>query len=111
MQINLRWKYRLLRLLGIAKSFGWDPIKTFYAFLGLIQYFKNFLKLKKAIRTNSYPLYGISITKFGSPSFALDDLNTNAGTAKGHYFNQDLLVANLIACMRCTKCSFFIIIQ
>lgn len=96
MQINLRCKYILLRLLGISKSFGWDPIQTFYAFIGLLKYINNFIKLKKAIRKNSYPIYAKSITKFGSPSFSLDDFNANAGTAKGHYFNQDLLVANLI---------------
>jgi Caenorhabditis protein of unknown function, DUF268 len=70
--------------------FGLDPRKTIQAFHGLPFYFRDLMTLKRQKRQSdiSFP--------FGRPYPCPDDRFASSGTAKGHYFHQDLLVARKI---------------
>ena len=72
----------LIRLVGrfLLRRFGFDP-KVILSYRNLPQFLKN---KKEWLRqggfiTHSYPV--------------LNDFFDNAGTASGHYFHQDLLIA------------------
>jgi hypothetical protein len=71
-------------------AFGVDPLKTLRAFRGLYDYFKDFRGLR-AMQSSA-----VSNFPFGSSYPCLEDRFAQGGTAKGHYFHQDLLVARRI---------------
>jgi len=80
----MAWIYQLL------VTFGVDPIKMFNALRGLPHYLKNFQVIHKQSKVSKkrfhigkiYPCPG---DRFGE-----------SGSAKGHYFHQDLLVARRV---------------
>lgn len=71
-------------------TFGIDPHKTIRSFRGLPGYFRDLQTLKgqKASSVSEFP--------FGKAFPCLEDRFTESGSAKGHYFHQDLLVARRI---------------
>ena len=75
---------------NLLEAFGVDPLKTIYALRGLPAYFRDLKALKEQRRA--------SARKFtsGRPYPRLGDRFEDSGTAKGHYFHQDLLVARRI---------------
>lgn len=77
-------------------SFGVDISKLISAFRGYPIYFKNLLKLKKSIRFSQRNLAPACPPRFGMPFPVVDEFFSSAGTASGHYFHQDLFVANQI---------------
>lgn len=70
--------------------FGIDPGKTIRSIRGLPLYLRDLraLKNQKASAVKEFP--------FGKPYPCLEDRFTESGSAKGHYFHQDLLVARRI---------------
>lgn len=70
--------------------FGLDPLKTIRSLRGLPAYFRDLRTLKSQRRSaaREFPL--------GKPFPCLDDRFADSGSAKGHYFHQDLLVARRI---------------
>jgi SAM-dependent methyltransferase len=71
--------------------FGFNPRRFVYCMLGLPAIFKDYSKIKRQIRDAH-----ISIkTSLNMP--CPQDKFKKAGTCKGHYFNQDLLIAEKIA--------------
>ena len=69
--------------------FGFDPVKTYRSLKGIPYYLRNFRALKKQVNTSgSFP--------FSTPYPCLRDRFEESGSAQGHYFYQDLLVANRI---------------
>ena len=82
---QILWAYKLLALFGI------DPRKTIGAIRGLFFYFRDFRMLcaQKNISENKY-------FSFGEPYPCLNDRFSESGSANGHYFYQDLLVAQRI---------------
>lgn len=70
--------------------FGIDPRKTINSMMGLPYYFRNLQLLKKQKKSaaKNFPL--------GRSYPCLGDRLTDSGSAKGHYFHQDLLVARRI---------------
>ena len=73
-----------LALIGIA------PSNLFNTLRGLPYYIKDFLKLKKMMRKSASPF------NFGKPYPCLGDRFDESGSAKGHYFHQDFLVARKV---------------
>lgn len=80
----LRSAYSLLVMFGI------DPLKAIHSIKGLPAYFRDLktLKSQRQSATREFPL--------GRPYPCLGDRLTDSGSAKGHYFHQDLLVARRI---------------
>ncbi len=78
------------RFYSLLVLFGIDPKKTYYSAKGLYWYFLDLTALKKQLRLSdkSFPL--------GKLYPFLMDRYDNSGTASGHYFHQDLLVARRI---------------
>jgi len=70
-------------------EFGLDIIKTFTFLRGILAYLKDYaLIITQRGRNRDFPL--------STPFVILDDKFDKAGTMSGHYFHQDLLVAQRI---------------
>jgi SAM-dependent methyltransferase len=77
------------QLYRIAKVFGFDTRRFLYSIQGVPKYFSNLKTLKRQKGSDqSFP--------FGSKFPILDDWYAEAGVAFGHYFHQDLFVAQRI---------------
>jgi SAM-dependent methyltransferase len=69
--------------------FGLEPMKFFQALRGLPRYWRDKSVLKQQMKNDkSFP--------FGNPYPILTERNEDAGTLSGHYFHQDLFVAQQI---------------
>lgn len=82
---------RILRsVYSLLVMFGIDPCKLIHSLRGLPYYFRNFQSLKnqKKSAVKQFP--------FAKPYPCFGDRFSNSGSAKGHYFHQDLLVARRI---------------
>ena len=80
-------------IIKFLNVFGVDIIKMFNAFYGLPTFIVNYFKFKKTLRHS--PGYRFELhLKNVYP--CLWDRFDNSGVAKGHYFHQDLLVAQWI---------------
>ena len=84
-----RIKYKPFRITRIFKSFGLDRQKFTTAIFNLNKNFKDYRTLKKQ-KGNNEDFY------FGSYYPQFSDLKDSSGTMKGHYFHQDLYVAQKI---------------
>lgn len=84
MKQMLRSIYRLLVMFGV------DPLKVIYTTKGLPAYFCD-LKVLRNQRKSAMREFS-----FGRPYPCLGERFADNGTAKGHYFHQDLLVARRI---------------
>lgn len=75
---------------SILVMFGVDPIKGINSIKGLPAYIRDLKTLKKQKQSakSEFP--------FGRPYPCLQDRFSDSGTATGHYFHQDLLVARRI---------------
>lgn len=84
MRRMLRSTYSLLLLFGI------DPLKAIYSIRSFPAYFHDLMTLKSQRQSaaREFPL--------GKPYPCLGDRFIDSGSAKGHYFHQDLLVARRI---------------
>ena len=81
----------LLRsLYGLLVTFGCDPRKTFQSMRELPNYVRNLQLLRKQSRSSAraFPL--------GMPHPCFGERFSDSGSARGHYFHQDLLVARRI---------------
>lgn len=82
---------RILRsIYGLFVTFGFDPRKTFNSLRGLPYYFRNLRLLKEQRKQSSMEF------PFGKSYPCLEDRFSDSGSASGHYFHQDLLVARRI---------------
>lgn len=83
-------KHLLRTIYSWLVSFGIDPRKTIRSLRGLPGYLRDLRTLKgqMASAVREFPL--------GKPFPCLEDRFTESGSAKGHYFHQDLLVARRI---------------
>lgn len=83
-------KQRLIDLYAYLSMFGIDPLKFFNSMRGLLYYLINIIKFKKQSKN--------TIKKFPFGRFypCLGDRFLNSGSAIGHYFHQDLLIARRI---------------
>lgn len=79
----------LIRLRNAFKIIGYDPFVTVTAFRGLFSYIRDYLRFKKQLKND---------TAFPFDAFypIFKDRSTPAGVMNGHYFHQDLLVAQRI---------------
>ena len=84
MKRMLRSTYRLLVMFGV------DPLKAIRSIRGLPAYFHD-LKTLKSQRQSTARVFPM-----GKPYPCIGDRFTDSGSAKGHYFHQDLLVARRI---------------
>ena len=86
----IRMKRQLRRIHSLLASFGIDPLKTLRSIRGLPTYLRNFnlLNAQKAGALREFP--------FGKLYPCLEDRFLESGSAKGHYFHQDLLAARRI---------------
>jgi len=75
---------KVIKYMGIV---GFDPIKFVNFFRGIPSFIVDYFAIKKQSNDGNFPLYFYPI---------LDDKYKQSGTAKGHYFHQDLLVARRI---------------
>lgn len=77
------------RLVSLMRLFGIDPIKCVRSVRGLGPYLRNRATLKRQLAgSDTFPL--------GKAYPCLSDRYEQSGVANGHYFHQDLLVAQLI---------------
>lgn len=83
-------KQQLRSIYNFLVIFGFDPRKTFNSLRGVPDYFRD-LKILKEQRASSVRQF-----PFGKSYPCLDDRFTQSGSAKGHYFHQDLLVARRV---------------
>ncbi len=81
---------KLKTLASVAKMFGLDPQKGFSSLAALGWYAADLREIKKQQAISEVRF------RFGKLYPCLDDKNADGGTAKGHYFHQDLLVARRI---------------
>jgi hypothetical protein len=80
-------KRKLLNFYITLYSFGFDPIKTFHSIKGIPSFVHDYVKIKKLV-TKEF--------KLGKLYPCVGDRYGKSGTAKGHYFHQDLLIASKI---------------
>lgn len=73
----------------LLTEFGFDPQRLARAVSGLPVYTKNFVALRQQRQAGD----GFA---FGRPFPCLNDRSAESGTARGHYFHQDLLAASRI---------------
>ena len=78
----------LQRLFKFSVLLGFNPLKTYSFFKGLGFYWKDLRKISRQKGSNND--FDISLLPI------LDERFSGAGTLKGHYFHQDLLVAKRI---------------
>ena len=76
---------------NLSKLFGVDLVKFYRVWPNLVWYFNTWLKLKKQWISSKDKTFSK-----GKPLPCLNDRFEEGGTAKGQYFHQDLLVAQLI---------------
>jgi SAM-dependent methyltransferase len=80
----------ILRLFyTVSKFFGFDPIVLFYNMRGLPFYINSFIKIKKQKGCDSKFFFGRTLP-------ILSERFSASGTMSGHYFHQDLYVAEKI---------------
>lgn len=84
MKRMLRSAHRLLVVFGV------DPLRAIYSIKGLPAYFRDLKALKSQQKSAAREF------SFGMPYPCLGDRFADSGSAKGHYFHQDLLVARRI---------------
>lgn len=89
-------KRALLRIYSLLVLFGLDPLKAKSTLRGYPKYFENLRLLKRSITSCELNPIPDSVMRFGKPYPIVDEFFSSAGTASGHYFHQDLLVANLV---------------
>jgi hypothetical protein len=77
-------------LASVGKMFGLDPEKGFNNLAALGWYVADLKEIKKQQATSAVNF------RFGKLYPCLDDKKADGGTATGHYFHQDLLVARRI---------------
>jgi hypothetical protein len=83
-------KQKLWKVYHVATAFGLDPIKTISTLKALPWYFRDLSELKRQQQTSKAPFSLCNSYPYLQDKFA------EGGTAKGHYFHQDLLVARRI---------------
>src|SRR5690349_19455339 len=88
---------KILRSLPWFNAFGWDPVKTVMAFKNITKIYRDYRNFQKQ-STDSDKKWPV---EFNSPHFT--DLYDFGGSAKGHYFHQDLLVARRLFERKPTK--------
>ena len=76
--------------LSVSRLFGFDPAMTVRAICGLPPYIRDWRALRRQAHISPHPI------RFGRPYPCLADRYEQSGTATGHYFHQDLLVAQRI---------------
>ena len=83
-------KQQLWRIYELLVMFGIDPLKTIHSLKSLPTYFRDLriLKSQKASAAKEFP--------FGKLYPCFQDRSMESGSATGHYFHQDLLVARRI---------------
>ena len=83
-------KHSLHRIESLLVTFGIDPRRTVRSMRGIRSYFRDLRTLKRQQPTS------VSKFPFGTPYPCLEDRYAKSGSATGHYFHQDLLVARRI---------------
>ena len=83
-------KHLLISIYRLLLMFGINPQKTLHSIKGLPYYFQNLRSLKKQMKSSAKEF------ALGKPYPCLGDRFSDSGSAKGHYFHQDLLVARRI---------------
>lgn len=83
-------KQRLRAIYKIVTAFGVDPRRMIGALRGLLGYGRDFVALcrQRRVAVRRFP--------FGMPYPCLHEKFEESGSARGHYFHQDLLVARRI---------------
>jgi SAM-dependent methyltransferase len=81
----------LKRLKAILRDFGINPGRIIKSIIALPRFGRDFLELKRQAKRSS----SISFA-FGSLYPCLHDRKTSSGTVGGHYFHQDLYVAQKV---------------
>ncbi len=87
-------KRQLLRIYNLLGTFGIDPLKTIRSIRGMPQYLLDLRQMTRLARNET--VMGQTEFPFGKLYPCLEDRFKESGTAKGHYFHQDLLVARRI---------------
>jgi len=83
---------KLRRIRRLAALFGFDPSKCFQSSAGLLKYRKDLKQLKKSLQKCDLK----DEFTFGKFIPCLYDHRESSGVASGHYFHQDLYVAQRI---------------
>jgi len=83
-------KQKLLTAYNMLVIFGIDPLKTIHALRGLPDYIRDLRLLKRQMAVAAHEF------QFGNLYPCFEDRFRESGSAKGHYFHQDLLVARRI---------------
>jgi SAM-dependent methyltransferase len=83
-------KQLLRNIHNLMVVFGFDPLKTVRSLRGLPYYLRDLQKLKsqRLAASREFP--------FGKFYPCLEDKFSDSGSAKGHYFHQDLLIARRV---------------
>jgi hypothetical protein len=89
-KLKKKIKYIILKVNSITTVFGLDPIKFIQSFRGIWFFLISYLQLKKQMKNNVYPF------KISGFHPILSDVFKTNGATSGHYFHQDLYVAQQI---------------
>jgi len=74
-------------LYGLCLMFGWDPVKTWTAILGLMPFLCEYRTVRR-VQGREFPIKRIYP--------CLSDMYSNCGDAPRHYFLQDIAVARRV---------------
>ncbi len=74
----------------LFSTFGINPLSLFYSIANLPAYIKDYLILRRLVEQSSEPVEDIICYP------CLTDRNAQGGTASGHYFWQDLVIAQRV---------------
>ena len=88
--------HRTVKILySVLSSIGFYPSKTIKALKWFPRYIKNKKKLEQQIAKEKKQMPD-SVKTFGDPYPIYTDFKSTAGSTSGHYFHQDLIIANYI---------------
>lgn len=83
-------KQFILTIYRLFILFGFDPRRTIQSIRGLPHYFRDLQQIKTQVKNSEREI------PFKNPYLCLGDRFKESGSTSGHYFHQDLLVANRI---------------
>lgn len=94
---SFKFKHFLSLCLVTLQQLGFNPVSLWRSILGIPRYFINLSRFRRKLGASLNNRYNDgSIHRFGNMYPILNEFTSQAGTASGHYFHQDLYFARKI---------------
>ena len=89
-------KARIRNIYAFIRTFGFDPISLRYLLRGYSKFLLDYFAYRSSVNLLSGSTSPGSVSNLSFPYPIIHEFYSQAGSASGHYFHQDLLVANKI---------------